>query len=109
MGGDGSQANPFVIGPWTINGTSSAAVFVDGSTLTKPFVIANLTAAGNNGGTSQGVVLQNINPAGIQITLAAVTGKQTSIQSEGVGILVTNSSYVTLDGQGENPNWSGHR
>jgi hypothetical protein len=106
-GGDGSQANPFVIGPWTINGTSGAAVFVDGSKLTKSFVIANLTAAGNNSGTSQGVVLQNINPGGIQVILAAVAGKQTSIQSGGVGILVTNSSYVTLDGQGENPNGPG--
>ena len=107
MGGDGSQANPFVIGPWTINDASDAAVFVDGSTLTKSFVIANLTAAGNNAGTSQGVVLQNINHGGIQVILAAVTGKQTSIQSGGVGILVTNSSYVTLDGQGENPNGPG--
>jgi len=51
-GGDGSQANPFVIGPWTINGTTDAAVLVDGSTLTKSFVIANLTAAGKNGSTS---------------------------------------------------------
>jgi hypothetical protein len=106
-GGDGSAANPFVIGPWTINSTSGAAVVVDGSTLTKSFVIANLTAAGNNSSTSQGIVLQNINASGIQVILAAVTGKQTSIQSGGVGILVTNSSHVTLDGQGENPSGPG--
>jgi len=106
-GGNGSQSSPFVIGPWTINSTGGAAVFVDGSTLTKSFVIANLIAAGNNGGTSQGVVLQNINPGGIQVILAAVTGKQTSIQSAGVGILVSNSSYVTLDGQGETPSGPG--
>ena len=106
-GGDGSQANPFVIGPWTINSSSGAAVLVDGSRLTKSFVIANLTAAGNNGGASKGVILQNINASGVQVILAAVTGKQTSIQSGGVGILVTNSSYVTLDGQGENPDGPG--
>jgi hypothetical protein len=75
-GGDGSQANPFVIGPWTINSTSGAAVLVDGSTLTKSFVIVKLNAAGNNGGASQGVVLQNINAGGIQVILAAVTGRQ---------------------------------
>ena len=55
----------------------------------------------------EGVVLQNINANGIQVMLAAVTGKQTSIQSENVGILVTNSNYVTLDGQGENPSGPG--
>jgi hypothetical protein len=106
-GGEGSLANPFVIGPWTINSTSGAAVLVDGLTLTKSFVIANLTAAGKNGSTSRGIVLQNVNAGGIQVILAAVTGKQTSIQSEGVGILVTKSSYVTLDGQGENPSGPG--
>ena len=106
-GGDGSKNNPFIIGPWTINSTSGAAIFVDGSTLTKSFVIPNLTAAGNSNSSSRGVVLQNINASGIQVILAAVTGKQTSIQSQGVGILVTNSNYVTLDGQGENPNGPG--
>src|SRR6516162_141612 len=53
-GGEGSLANPFVIGPWTINSTSGAAVLVDGLTLTKSFVIVKLNAAGNNGGASQG-------------------------------------------------------
>lgn len=106
-GGDGSAANPFVIGPWTINSANGAAVFVDGSTLTKSFLIPNLTSAGKSANASQGIVLQNINPGGIQVILAAVTGKQTSIQSEGVGILISNSSYVTLDGQGENPNGPG--
>ena len=52
-------------------------------------------------------MLQNINASGVQGILAAVTGNQTSIQSGSVGILVTNSSYVTLDGQGENPNGPG--
>ena len=80
-GGDGSQANPFIIGPWSVNSVNGNAVFVDGSNLTKSFVILNLTAAGNGSTTGQGIVLQNINPNGPQVITAAVEGKQTSIQS----------------------------
>jgi hypothetical protein len=105
--GDGSQANPFIIGPWSINGVSGNAVFVDGSALTKSFVILNLTVAGNGGSTVQGIVLQNINPSGSQVISAAVTGKQTSINSQNVGILVQNSNFVKLDGNGENPRGPG--
>src|SRR5512135_1981172 len=80
-GGDGSQAHPFVIGPWSINGVNGIAVFVDGTTLTKSFVIPNLTAAGNGSSNGTGIFLQNINPLGTQTIVAAVNGKQTSIQS----------------------------
>lgn len=90
-----------------INGVNGDAIFIDGSTLTKSFVILNLTAADKGGTSSQGIVLQNINPGGNQVIVAAVKGKQTSIQSENVGILTTNSNYVTLDGGGENPNGPG--
>jgi hypothetical protein len=106
-GGDGSQPHPFIIGPWSINSVNGNAVLVDGTSLTKSFVIFNLTAAGHNDSTSQGIVLQNINPSGRQVITATVLGKQTSIQSENTGILVKNSSYVTLDGAGENPNGAG--
>jgi parallel beta-helix repeat protein len=37
----------------------------------------------------------------------AVTGPQTSVQNVGIGIVVANSSFVTLDGGGANPNGAG--
>jgi parallel beta-helix repeat protein len=106
-GGDGSQANPFIIGPWAINNVSGDAVFIDGSNLTKSFVILNLTVAGNNAPAIHGIKLHNINPGGSQSIVAEVKGAQTSIQTAEVGILVESSSYVTLDGGGENPNGPG--
>src|SRR5262249_25755722 len=44
---------------------------------------------------------------GSQAITAKVYGVQTSIQTNNVGILVENSSYVTLDGAGANPNGPG--
>jgi len=41
--GDGSVNHPFVIGPWAINKISGVAVSIDGTNLTKSFVIWNLT------------------------------------------------------------------
>ncbi len=104
-GGSGTTADPYIIGPWTING-GGTAVFVDGTNLTKSFVILNLTAAGNGRSTDEGIVLQSVNAKGNGM-IAAVVGKQTTIQSENVGIVVLNSRYVTLDGQGENANGPG--
>jgi parallel beta-helix repeat protein len=105
--GDGSQANPFIIGPWAINNVSGDAVFIDGSNLTKSFVILNLTVAGNGAHTIHGIKLHNINGGGTQSIVAQVKGAQTSIQTAEIGILVESSSYVTLDGGGENPNGAG--
>jgi parallel beta-helix repeat protein len=101
-GGSGSTSDPFVIGPWAITKTSGVAVTIDGSTLTKSFVLRNLAIAGNGSSSSTGILLQNINGVG-----AAVEGPQTLIQSVGVGILVENSSYLTLDGGGANPSGPG--
>jgi hypothetical protein len=102
VSGTGSPANPYVIGPWAINKPAGVAVTVDGSALTKSFVLWNLTIAGNGNNSSIGILLKNIN--GIS---AAVEGPQTVIQSVGVGILIENSSYITLDGGGANPNGAG--
>ena len=99
--GSGTVADPYVVGPWTING-GGTAVLIDGTRLTKSFVLANMTIAGNGRSSDQGVVLQNLNGV-----VAAVTGKQTTIQSENVAITVSNSSYVTLDGGGANPSGAG--
>jgi hypothetical protein len=107
LSGDGTQASPYIIGPWTINKNTGAAVTIDGTSLTKSFVLLNLTIAGNGGSTSQGIALRNINPAGTKSIVAEVQGKQTSITQAEVGIVVESSNYVTLDGGGANPNGPG--
>jgi parallel beta-helix repeat protein len=107
ISGDGTQANPYVIGPWAINGYSGAGVTVDGTSLTKSFVLLNLTIAGHGDSGSHGIVLRNINPAGTRSIVAQVKGAQTSINSAEVGIVVESSNYVTLDGGGANTNGAG--
>lgn len=105
--GTGSKTDPYVIGPLTINSIAGTAVSIDGTNLSKSFQLLNLTIAGNASVTSLGIALNHINPKGTQDIVAEVTGAQTSIQTVGVGIVVENSSYVTLDGGGENPNGPG--
>src|SRR5215472_12934644 len=109
VGGSGTTTDPYIIGPWTINSapSDSTAVFVDGTSLTKSFALFNLTIAGNGDSSSTGIALNHINPSGQDMISVAVTGQQTSIQSAGIGILVENSSFVTLDGGGWNPNGAG--
>lgn len=107
LSGDGTQANPYVIGPWTINKYSGAGVAIDGSSLTKSFVLLNLTIAGDGGSNSQGILLKNINPTGTRSIIAQVKGAQTSLNAAEVGIVVESSNYVTLDGGGANPNGAG--
>jgi hypothetical protein len=107
VSGSGTNASPYIIGPWTINNVNGNAVDIDGSTLTKSFVLYNLTIAGNSTPTDTGIVLKHINPGGTQTIVAAVSGLQTSIQTNNVGILVDTSSYVTLDGGGANPRGPG--
>ncbi len=98
--GRGTASSPFVIGPWTINNVSGNAVTIDGTNLTKSFNLSNLTIAGNAAAGQTGIVLKNINASGTQSIVAEVTGVQTSIQTNDVGVLVAGSSYVTLDGGG---------
>jgi hypothetical protein len=89
-----------VIGPLSVNNASGTAVLVDGTNLTKSFVLSDLTVAGNSTSTSKGIWLRNINSSGTPAITAAVSGVRTSIQTTGVGITVQGSSYVTLDGGG---------
>lgn len=109
LNGSGTTADPYIIGPWTINSTGSGdtAVTVDGTLLTKSFTLFNLTIAGNGSSSSTGIVLNHINPSGQKTISAAVSGIQTSIQSNGVGVVVENSNYVTLDGGGANAGGAG--
>ncbi len=105
--GTGTTANPFVIGPWAINKVADVGIFIDGTHLTKSFVIPNPTIAGNGSGSATGIVLDHINPLGVANIVAQISGAQTSIQSLGLGIRVANSSYVVLDGGGANANSAG--
>lgn len=107
--GSGTTADPYVIGPLAINktGAGNAAVSIDGTLLTKSFTLFNLTIAGNGTDSSVGISLNHINPSGLATISAAVTGAQTSIQSNGIGIVVKNSSFVTLGGGNANPNGAG--
>lgn len=109
VSGSGTTTDPFIIGPLTINSLPAGgiAVSIDGTSLTKSFTLFNLTIAGNGDSSSTGIVLNHINPSGQDTISAAVTGVQTSVQSAGIGILVENSSFVTLDGGGSNPNGAG--
>jgi hypothetical protein len=106
-GGDGTQAKPYIIGPWAINKVSAIGISIDGTDLTKSFVISNVTVAGNGSNSATGIVLNHINPTGVQRIVAQVTGKQTIIQQVNTGLLVQNSNYVTLDGGGANHNGAG--
>lgn len=105
--GSGTTTDPYIIGPLTINNVNGPAVWIDGTTLTKSFELLNLTIAGNSNSTDTGIVLNHINAGGTQAITATVFGTQTSIQKNSVGILVENSTDVTLDGAGENPNGQG--
>jgi hypothetical protein len=109
VSGSGTTADPFIIGPWAINSAQpgSTAVAIDGTLLTKSFTLFNLTIAGNGDASSTGIVLNHINPSGQNTISVAVAGAQTSIQSGGIGIVAENSSFVTLDGGGSNPNGAG--
>jgi hypothetical protein len=106
-GGIGTSASPFIIGPWSINKVTGTGISIDGTNLTKSFVISNVTIAGNGSGSSTGIVLNHINSNGVANIVARVIGTQTSIQSLGIGIKVENSSHVTLDGGGANPRGAG--
>jgi hypothetical protein len=115
-GGDGSPSNPYVIGPLSITSSAGdpvhhAAVYIDGGLLTKSFVLSNMTITGVGAQGSRGIALVNINPinppATQQPISAEVKGKATSIQNFDVGVSIVNSSNVTLDGGGENPNGAG--
>jgi len=105
--GMGTQANPYVIGPWSINSNGGTAVSISGANLTKSFVLQNPKISGQSTSTDRGIVLNQINPSGTQSIVANIVGAQTSIQNTSTGILLQNSSYVVLDGAGENPNGAG--
>jgi parallel beta-helix repeat protein len=104
VSGNGSKASPFVIGPWSVTNPNGDGVFIDGTMLTKSFVLYDLTANKNAG---SGITLKNINPLGSQTISASVSGRQTTANNDTWGIQVLNSNSVVLDGVGVNKNGPG--
>jgi hypothetical protein len=102
--GNGTTSDPYVIGPLTISGAKGDAIYIDGSALTKSFVLYNLTITK---AAYTGITLNHINPSGTPGIVVEVLGPQTSINGGSTGILVENSSHVTLDAEGANPNGPG--
>jgi hypothetical protein len=103
-GGSGTTSNPYILGSLQLSHVNGDALTIDGTNLTKSFEILNPAITSNAG---YGIVLKNINPGGTQSIVAEVYGKQSTINSNNVGVLIENSNYVTLDGAGENPNGQG--
>ena len=102
VSGSGTVSKPY-IGPWSINSASGWAVLVDGASLTRSFVLYDLTIAGNGSQGSQGIVLERISNG----VTAGVTGAQTSVQHTGTGVTVQSSTAVTLDGGAASPHGPG--
>ena len=71
--GAGTTSSPYVIGPMSINSVAGDAVYIDGTSLTKSFVLSNLTIAGASAQNSHGIVLVHINPSGTQSIIASST------------------------------------
>jgi len=74
-------------------------VHIDGSTLTKSFVLYNVTANKNAG---NGITLNHINTAGGSTVVAKIYGGHTTANNNVWGVRVENSRGVTLDGVGVN-------
>src|SRR6516165_4547856 len=72
ISGNGTVSSPYIIGPWSINGGTGDAVFIDGTNLTKSFVVFDLTIAGTSAPAGRGIVLSNINLPGQTPILAKV-------------------------------------
>src|SRR3989442_3023111 len=99
VSGSGSSSDPYVIGPWSITNANGDAVRIDGTQLTKSFVLRNLSVNGNG---REGISIANVNPSGSPGIVAQVSGSQTTANNDTWGVQVTNSSHVTLDGVGLN-------
>lgn len=99
VSGNGSTSNPYVIGPLSVSNPSGDGVYIDGSSLTKSFVLYDITA---NRSTGNGITLNDINPSGGPTIVAKVYGGQTTANNNTWGVQVKHSSGVILDGVGVN-------
>jgi hypothetical protein len=94
--GTGTPADPYVIGPWAISapsgGTSGWAIKVDGSGVTKSFVISGIAATYSGVPFSDPLIwLVNVNnPAGTTVS-------NVSANEDGLGVKLDHSSHISLD------------
>jgi len=95
VSGTGTSSDPYVIGPWSVSNPTGDGVYIDGTSVTKSFVLDDLTANKNKG---NGVTLANISAT----IIAKVEGGQTTANNNAWGVQVTKSSGVVLDGVGVN-------
>ena len=103
--GSGTTGDPYIIGPLTIKPAGGDGISIDGSALTKSFVLYDITSNGNAG---NGITLSNINAGGSPSIVAKVYGGQTTTNGNGAwGVQVVSSSWVTLDGVGINKSGPG--
>ena len=100
--GDGTAANPFVIGPWAISapsgGTSGWSVKVDNSRgrITDYFNVFGISSAYNDTNTTDPTIwLVNIHTA---TTISGNNAHPTGGNNLGIGVKLDNSSNVGIDG-----------
>jgi hypothetical protein len=100
-GGDGTAANPYVIGPYQIGSPSSPntggyAVKVDNSThqVTKSFVVRGIST-GYNDTTSSDPVIWLVDVHGTPVVPIAISGIDAN--NDGTGVELDGSSYVSMD------------
>ncbi len=100
--GDGTAANPFVIGPWAISapsgGTSGWSVKVDNSRgrITDYFNVFGISSAYNDTNTTDPAIwLVNIHTA---TTISGNNAHPTGGNNLGIGVELDNSSNIGIDG-----------
>lgn len=86
----------WVIGPWQISGAPGDGVYIENVTV--PFLLKDMAVIKSG---SAGIHLRNVT-FGAPTTV--VSGVNTSLQNNDVGILVEGSSGLILNGGGANPN-----
>jgi hypothetical protein len=101
-GGDGTAANPFVIGPWSIrapsNGTSGWSVKIDntGGGITDYFNIFGISSTYNDTTTTDPTIwLVDVRTA---TTISGSSAHPTAGNDLGMGIELDGSSNVSIDG-----------
>ncbi len=98
--GKGTQAEPFLIGPWTIMATrNSPGVLIRG--VTKNFILLHITVHGGN--TNDGIELVNLNALGPHGEHFDVV-RAANIDRAANGVLLRNASGVTVSGDSVNNN-----
>jgi hypothetical protein len=101
-GGDGTAANPFVIGPWAISapsgGTSGWSVKIDnsGGKITDYFNVFGISSTYNDTNTADPTIW--LVDVGTATTISGSNAHPTAGNDLGMGIELDGSSHVSIDG-----------